>query len=158
MKCIESLILWNTKIVEKNWNLFSAVAVQNQILTGFSGKINDILVRAFCFSPIVWVGGHAGSTLNNDSTSGVFRISKREGPNFRWPLVLTQWGKLCFPSFPRVTKHFSSKGGHGPIPLNTPLDSTITTSKIEAQIGSPILFPKYSPGSGKNWTNPRRSN
>ena len=43
------------------------------------------------------------------------------GPNFRWPLVLTQWGgKLSFPNFSYgENKNFFAKGAMAP--LNTPL-------------------------------------
>ena len=42
------------------------------------------------------------------------------GPNFRWPLVLTQGGgdKPCFQIFSSGEKHkfFAKGGGHGPMP------------------------------------------
>ena len=42
--------------------------------------------------------------------SGVFRISKRRGPDFRWPLVITQRGpNYVFQFFPMV-KFFLPKG------------------------------------------------
>ena len=66
--------------------------------------------------------------------SGVFRISKRGGPNFRWPLVLTQrGGQTKFSNFFLWWKiFFFAKGGHGPMPpLKTPLTPVVYTIRVK---------------------------
>ena len=75
----------------------------------------------------------------NVTSSGIFRISKR-GPNFCWPLVLTQRvAKLSFPNFSYGEKKLFAKGDHGPMaPLNTPL---VTPCSFEYHLLSSSSLP-----------------
>ena len=53
------------------------------------------------------------SVNNWNKISGVFRISKRGGPNVRWPLVLTKKGEPSFPIFLLSKKNLFGQRCHG---------------------------------------------
>ena len=66
---------------------------------------------------------------------------QKGGPNFRWPLVLTQRGQ--YPVFFSMVKNFFfAKGGLGPMaPLNMPLDAYVPN---QCSVGGGKFYPQVT--------------